>query len=346
MDVSRYKMATSNSTIRQIAQQTGVSVATVSRVLNNKRGISDKSRAAVLKAMNDAGYRAQRSSGTLQVALIYTRRDASTVLKGYESDLIAGVYSAVCGHQAQLAITNLADQHEGETYTQYFLRKHIDGVVLRVDKSSRNVALDIAAEGFPCVVVSDRFPGERVNFVDCDSRIGMARAMNHLAELGHRRIGLAVSALREDTDHADRIASYREGLERNGLDVDESLIITTTNTVQGGASAIDQFMAMVNAPTAIVCTNPPLTIGGIQRTLQRGMSIPGDLTIIGYDNSNVRHSVLPAYSAVCQDAEQIGNIAARAVLQRIQDRSTPPVQVVLESVFEINSTSGAPNSMK
>ena len=332
-----------NPTVREIAEQTGVSTATVSRVLNNRPGISAQARRLVLQAVNVAGYRCRSSANaTFQVALVYVSASPGVVLRGFEADLAAGLYQGLIEQQAQLALTSLADKRPEETYTQFFLRKHIDGIVLRVSDTSRHIARQITKEGFPCVVASDRFEDETISFVDYDSRVGMARAMDHLAQLGHQRIGLALHARNEDTDHRDRFEAYREGLQRHGLAADEALIIPTVSTTQGGASVVDQFLAMPHPPTAIVFTNPPPTIGGVRRALQRGLSIPGDLAIVGYDNADLRHTVFPSFSAVCQDAERIGQLAARAVMQRIQDRGGLPVQVVVPTLFEANETTGSP----
>jgi DNA-binding LacI/PurR family transcriptional regulator len=158
----------SNLTIRQIADQTGVSTATVSRVLNNRPGISDKARDAVLRAINQRGYRGRTnaSGSVLQIGLVYAASGETMPLRGYEADLAAGLYAGLAEQQAQMAILHLADKRPEETYTQFFHRKHVDGVVLRVSTNSRPIATQITEEGFPCVVASDRFEGASVGYVD------------------------------------------------------------------------------------------------------------------------------------------------------------------------------------
>ncbi len=333
-----------NLTIRRIADQTGVSVATVSRVLNNKPGISAQARETVLRAVNNGGYRTRAgNTRTVRVALVYATPNPTMVLRGYDADLAAGVYGGVSDQHSQLTITDLAQKSSDENYTQFFLRNNIDGVLLRISSASRQVARDITQEGFPCVVVSDRFDGEKISYVDYDSRPGMARAMDYLFELGHSRIGFALNAWSNDTDHQDRHEAYLEGLKRHAVEYDPALVMTTvTTSIQGGASAVDQFLAMAKPPTAIIFTNPPPTIGGLRRALQRGLSVPDDLSIVGYDNSSLRHSVFPAFSAVYQDAEHIGRVAATSLVDRIRSRSLRPAQVVIPTVFEVNETTGAP----
>ena len=327
-------------TVRLIASQTGVSVATVSRVLNNRQGISSKARDTVLKAMNDAGFRMRGvNGGTIQVGLVYTRSD-NAIMRGYDADLASGVYQSLSAQQAQLAITDLGQKRPDETYTQFFMRKHIDGVVLRLAEPHHHlIAGQITKEGFPCVVASERFDDPDISFVDYDSRIGTARAMDYLAQLGHRRIALVIQQL-HDTDHADRLQAYRDGMERHGLDNDPALILPITSTPQGGASAMDQLLALPAPPTAVMFTNPPPTIGAIKRVLQRGLRIPQDLSIIGYDNSELRYSVFPSFSAVCQDAAHIGQLAASAVMRRVMDRTLPPLREVIPTLFEVNETTG------
>ncbi len=329
-------------TVRVIASQTGVSVATVSRVLNNRRGTSSKARDAVLRAMNDAGFRVRGiGGGTIQVGLVYTSTN-DAILRGYDADLASGVYQCLSSEHAQLAVTDLGQKRHDETYTQFFLRKHIDGVILRLhEQQHKAIAKQITLEGFPCVVASDRFDNDdEVSFVDYDSRVGTARAMDYLAQLGHRRIALVIKQF-NDTDHADRLQAYREGLERHGLENDPSLLVLITSTPQGGASALDQLLALSSPPTAVMFTNPPPTIGAIKRAIQRGLRIPDDLSIIGYDNADVRHSVFPSFSAVCQDAAHIGRLAATAVMKRVMDRNLQPLRQVIPTLFEVNETTGS-----
>lgn len=329
------------TTIRDIADQTGVSTATVSRVLNNRPGTSEKAKQAVLKAVNAAGYRGRASAG-LQVGLVYPVAGEGAPLRGYEADLAAGLFAGLSEQQAQLTIMHVAEKHADESFTQFFLRKHVDGVVLRVSSGTRNLARQITAEGFPCVVASDRFEGEEISYVDYDSRVGMARAMDYLAELGHQRIALAIHLHHDDTDHRDRMQEYYAGLERHGLARDAAMVLPTVSSLQGGASAVDQALAMSDRPSAIVFTNPPPTIGGIRRALERGVNIPSELSIVGYDNADQRHSVFPSFSAIFQDAERIGRLAGCALLERIQDRSTAPTQIVMPTMFEVNETTGVP----
>ncbi len=330
-----------NYTVRAIADQTGVSVATVSRVLNNRPGISERARDAVLKAVNGAGYRVRNDGSITQIGVVYTRAE-SGVMRGYDADLVSGVYQGLSDRHAQMAITDLSHMRPGETYTQFFLRLHIDGIVLRIsDENHTSVAEQIAAEQFPCVVASERYEGNTVSYVDYDSRVGVSRAIDYLVQLGHKRIAIAMPHVRK-TDHYDRLVAYRDGLKRHQIELKSEWVVPIASTLQGGASAIDQLMAMSAPPTAVMFTNPPPTIGAIRRALQRGLKIPGDLSIVGYDNAELRHSLFPSFTAVCQDAVMIGQKAAAAVMDRVMNRELPAYQEVIPTLFEVNETTGAP----
>ena len=112
-----------------------------------------------------------------------------------------------------------------ETYTQMFLRRGIRGAVLRTTAQTRHVAKAIADEGFPAIVVGDRFEdAPNVSYLDCDSRTPSREAVAHLIGLGHRRVAIAINVI-DDSDHADRIAGYREALADHGIEFDERLVI-------------------------------------------------------------------------------------------------------------------------
>lgn len=329
------------ATLQQIADRLGVSAATVSRVVNNRPGISKRTRLAVLAEMNQLGYDTKTPGIVGQhVALIDTSLAAEGRLRGYAGDLAAGAYRALASHHRDLLVTDVSEKRDQETYAQFFGRKGIGGVILRVSTDTRGVIDAIAGERLPCVVVSDRVDRPDVEFVDFDSRAGFDRAMDYLAHLKHQRIALVIEGHTADTDHTDRFEAYFEGLKRHGLQRYESMIVPVASTFRGGASAIDQLMAMSQPPTAVIFTNPPTTVGGLQRAQAMGLRVPSDLSIVGFDNGNLRHATYPRYTAVCQDAEQIGLIAGHAIVARMADTHAKLVRSVMPTIFEINDTTG------
>jgi len=197
----------------------------------------------------------------------------------------------------------------------------------------------IADEGFPCVLIADRSDHPNVNFIRSESRADSARVIDHLIHYGHSRIAIAMHGMM-DSDHRDRRAGYVDGLERNGISIDESLIIQVGGRLQSGASAIDRLLANQNPPTAVYFTTPPATVGALQRCLELGIKVPDDLSIVGFDDSSVRMRSFPNFTAVCQDAAQLGLEASRWLTRNLEGMTDGPLRVERPTYFSPNQSTG------
>ena len=296
-------------------------------------------------AATEAGLRSRDpQAATKRVALIYAMNTPGVPLFDFDADVAAGLFQGLSEQQGQLVITNLSERRPGESYQDFFFRSHIDAAVLRVNDATRHVALEIADEKLPCVVASDRYAESSIGFVGYESRTGLSAAINHLVDLGHRSIGYVQPMPHTNHDFNERLATFQDGIARHGLKPEDTPIINTEISREGGASAIDQLLTRSTPPTAVIFATPHTTIGGTRRALQRGTRIPDDLSVVGFDDGKIRHSVFPAYSAVCQDARQIGYETARIVLDKLRDRKNGRSieQLVLTSVFEVNETTAPP----
>lgn len=342
-------------TVQLIAELAGVSTATVSRVLNNRPGASEKVRQNILRLANESGYRGaihRNSTATLQIGLVHTR-SALNLSDGYEAGIIFGVYRSLFQDrlrniQAQMVLTDISQRSDNESISQFFLRRKLDGIVLRSHAPARELAREIQKEGFPCVVLSDRFPGEPIDCVDFDSRPGTLRAFEHLYGLGHRRIAFVTQhyTLPNSTDLNDRFNIYCEQLKAHNIPHDPKLVQGVAHYSIGPselscASAIDQLLALADPPTAIMTVTPRFTINLIRRLQQRGVRIPEQMSVVGFDDINSRHSQYPVYSAICQDSEYLASMAVEILLDRLcGDRQAPVRQLVFPTTFEANQTTG------
>jgi DNA-binding LacI/PurR family transcriptional regulator len=198
----------------------------------------------------------------------------------------------------------------------------------------------IASEGFPMVVVADRFDQENVNFISYHSGEGSRKAVEHLIHLGHRRIALAMHVER-DSDHADRYDAYKDVLLTNGIQPDADLVVPVIADINGGIAAMNRLMSLPNPPTAIYFTDPLTTDGAMRRAYAMGLKVPEDLSIVGFDDGDMRMRVYPALTAVCQNASNLGYEAALWMTRRIMG-SNEPIRKVAHTFFEVNQTTGLP----
>jgi len=327
------------STVRAIAKQTGVSIATVSRVLNNHPSVSDELRHKVMVAANSRRYVSPIGKReTTNIAYVYTG-DAS-LGSPFDSALLEGVYEALAESNLNLMILDLRrSRRNGETYSQMFQRLGIRGAVLRTTHGTRSICEKIAEQGFPAVVVGDRFNDPRVSSVFCESRTASREAVDHLIGLGHRRIAVCVNLV-EDSDHTERLVGYREAMEGHGLEIDDKLILRIPASRHSGAQIIRRLVTAVDRPTAIYITDPMTAVGAMYAAQEMGLRVPEDMSIVGFDDSEMRHTVLPSMTAVCQDAGGLGREAYRVLSEVIKDKKRPSEIKSPAAWLEVHESTG------
>lgn len=331
------------ASVRDIAAKAGVSVATVSRALNDLPNVNGQTRERVLAAARQMGYVKTPAAAVADVvALAYPGDSVRADYGAFDSSMMFGILRGLNAHRYDVTILNIArDREPREDYTSFFLRKGVKGVILRSFEDSREVCEAIAEEGFPSVVVADRFENPKVNFICTESRSDSRRAVEHLIQLGHRRIALGVHHV-HDTDHMDRCEGYREALEHHGVRFDPSLMVDLVADMNGGANAVRYLMGLRDRPTAIFFTDPMATLGGLHACRELGIHVPRDLSIVGFDDSDLRHHAFPPFTAVCQDASLLGYEAARWLVRRIHGEGDEVLRSVRQTTFEINQTTTAP----
>lgn len=331
------------ASVRQIAKRVGVSIATVSRALNNSPHVNPETREKILAAANRSGYAPSigRRLRTV-IGLAYPGEPVRADYGAFESALLAGILRGVNEQRFDVTLVSIQrDRLAEESYSQFFMRKGLRGVVLRTFESSRPVAEEIAREGFPSVVVADRFEDPSVNYVCCDSRADSRRAVEHLIHLGHRRIALCTHNV-PDTDHRDRRAGYLEAMQDRGIPVDPSLMIEVVASPEGGAAAIQRLMTLPSPPTAIFFADPLATIGAMHCCHAKGIQIPTELSIVGFDDSDVRHHTWPPFTAVVQDASMLGYEASLWLTRRVTGNVSQGVRMRRPTMFEINRSTAQP----
>ncbi len=329
--------------IRTVAKEAGVSIATVSRVLNNHTSVGSDIRTRVLSTANRLGYVSSVGRrSTTYIGFVYT--GPASFDCPYDSMVLAGINQAMDETDFDLVILNpQRDKKPTETYSQYFMRKGVRGVILRTTAGTRGICHTIAEEGFPSIVIGSWTDQPEVSFVYGDSHQTSRQAIEHLISLGHKRIGIAMGLV-EDTDHIDRLAGYREALQAAGIKPDPELLYRVPPKRPDGAQLIKRILSSAVPPTALYVTDPYIVIGVIHQLQRMGIKVPEDISIVGMDDGDSPKDSYPQITAVCQDAVQIGHEASTA-LKRIIDRApekAAPIRVAIPTWLEVHETTGPP----
>ncbi|HRK29642.1 MAG TPA: LacI family DNA-binding transcriptional regulator [Tepidisphaeraceae bacterium] len=330
------------SSVREIARVVGVSPATVSRVINSDPRVAETVRRRVLEAANKARYVASVGRRpTTNIAFVYTSQPS--LGSTYDTAILQGLSDGIELMGLDLVILNAGrNRLDHETYTQMFMRRGVRGAVLRATADSHLICEQIASEGFPSVVVGERFANPRVSFVHAESRPASRTAAEHLIDLGHRRIAICVNGI-PDSDHADRLAGFRDAMKARDIEFDDRYAFQAWARRDGGTQLIRQIAAMSRPPTAVFITDPITAVGAFNEARELGVRVPEDLSIIGFDDGEMRYIVHPAMTAVCQDAVAIGR-AAFEVLHELLDRksATAVPRKVLRTWFEVHGSTAPP----
>jgi DNA-binding LacI/PurR family transcriptional regulator len=329
------------SSLKVIASKAGVSMATVSRALNNESTVNEETRARILDVANAVGYRRApaRHAETTMVALTYACEMLATP---FDQALLAGINRAFIGKKFNVTfLSALREKQEDETFAQFYLRHGVQGAIIRTSSQHKDLAAELALHGVPSVVVGEQFDDARISAIYTDARDEMRRAVEHLIHIGHRRIAFVMMAA-PNRAHRQRYGAYREALETHGIPLDPELVFEITPKVEGGSNAVTRALALPDPPTAVVATNPPLSLGVLRRCQELGIRVPEEISIIGFDDADLRTWVHPRLSAVCQDAELLGYDAARWIMKRLTSEDVPPLRTSLKACLELNQTTAAP----
>jgi DNA-binding LacI/PurR family transcriptional regulator len=329
------------ASIRDVAKEAGVSIATVSRVINGNESVAPQLRRQVLAAVTRCEYSPAVGVRTRNsVALVYT--GPFTPGSPYDSACIDGMVESMRTSQYDLTVIDLRrDKSRGETFKQFFARKGIAGAILRSTAAERDVIVEMADEELPLVVLGDHFKHPTLRFVYSASAAASRQAIEHLLSLGHTRIAFAACE-REDGDHRDRFDAYRTTLESRGLFHPDLIGLIPPHRLDG-EKLVRSLMTMPSRPTAVFIADPLVAVGAINEAHKMGVKIPDDLSIVGFDDTDIRSLVYPKMTAICQDSRRLGQIAFEEVLSLLAEPRVGDDAPNRHSAWlEINETTAPP----
>jgi LacI family transcriptional regulator len=340
----------SRITIDDVAERAGVSIKTVSRVLNREPNVRETTRSKVDRAIAELKYRPNLSARSLAsqrshlIVLVYDDPSAYQVPSaGYVVRMQQGALRACRTAHYELLIhpCNYRDSHLRVELQTLIEQTRPDGVVLAAPLSNMTHVVDaIATTGTPCVPVS---PGAESNAgfaVATNDREASAEMTRYLASLGHRRIGFITG----HAGHAavtDRYVGYRDGLEQSGIDFSQRLVIAGDNSIGSGETAAEHLLATAMPPTAIFAANDDMAAGVIRVAYRLGLRVPAQLSVAGFDDNSLACQIYPALTTVQQPLDQMAERAARALIDGPQGIATMPAGVeIIAASLQIRDSTG------
>jgi LacI family transcriptional regulator len=306
------------ATITDVARKAGVSVSTVSHVLNRTRRVAPDTARAVEAAIESFGYRPNIMARSLKAASTRSVGIAiSSISNPYFSDIICAIETecARLGMMVFLSDTEDDPSREFEVIMALHQRR-VDGIILAPSPDPERRALAYLRDvGLPCVLV-DRMPDPAFDQVGVNNREAMRNLVERVAALGHRRIGYVGGNPGFETT-LERIAGYRDGLAGTGGVIDEDLLVTGSATTMSAMQAAERLLDLDHPPTALVGGNNLATIGIMKAIRKRGLRVPKDVSIVGFDDFEWADCFEPRLTLVAQPCAEIGRRAAFLLMERI-----------------------------
>ncbi len=324
------------TTLADVAAAAGVSTALVSIVMRDVPGASPASRARVLEAAERLGYRPDsrarllRSGHSRLLGVVFGVQDA------FHGDLVTGLYDAA-GHVGyELALSAFTPNRDEHMAIGGLLQDRCEALILLSLTSPVRELAELAAR-MPTVVLMRPVRDTAVDVVRTDDRRGLHQAVDHLVGLGHRRITHIDGG--RTPGSADRRRGYQEAMRRNGL-------TATIQVLPGGPSHDDGTAAahelLTDPPTAITAYNDRSAIGVLDTLRRAGLGVPGDVSVVGYDDSSAARLRHVALTTVAQDAATLAELAVQRAVERIEGQPAQRREQVVPPHLVIRGTTGPP----
>ncbi|MEC5162096.1 LacI family transcriptional regulator [Janthinobacterium sp. CG_23.3] len=312
------------ATMKQVAEQAGVSTTTVSHVINNTRVVSEDVRARVLAVIGQLRYvpsavaRSLKNDRTHTIGMMVPNNS-----NPYFAEVIRGIEDAAFKLGYNIILCNSYDDPGKQVaYIRVLMEKRIDGLILVSSGTDAELARFLADDQIPVVLVDREISGVAADFIESDHALGGYLGTRYLLDLGHRSIA-CVSGPRELLTSRERVAGYQRALQEAGVAPRAEWLLYSDFTSAGGHAAFGQLLALPRRPSAVFAGNDLMAIGGICAASEAGVQIPGQLSVVGYDDIALAAYSNPPLTSIGQPKQEMGALTARILLERMRDPTLP-----------------------
>ncbi|MCX8131808.1 MAG: LacI family DNA-binding transcriptional regulator [Clostridia bacterium] len=327
------------ATIQDVAKMAGVSVATVSRVLNNSPSVVESTKEAVMDAIKRLNYqpnmlgRNLRRSETKMILVLLPN-----ISNPFYSRIVKGIEDVghKNGYNVMLCNTD-SDAEREKIYIEMLKKKLSDGVIFMAPELNKEELSDIG-RGYPVVQCCEYKEGADVSHVSIDNVEASYKAMKHLIGLGHRRIGM-ISCKNNFLSTKQREEGYKKALSEAGIDYDPELVQYGDYSFKSGLRTAKQMLSIKNKPTAIFSISDIMAIGVLRAVKDSGLRVPEDVAVVGFDNISFASMCDPRLTTVAQPKYDLGCTAMDLLIRQIKGEVKEPRDVFMEHELIIRESS-------
>lgn len=329
-----------NTTIYDVAREAGVSMATVSRVVNGNPNVKPATRKKVLEAIERLGYRPNAvarglaSKKTTTVGVIIP--DISSI---FFAELARGIEDIATMYKYNIILCNSDQNKDKEIHLiNTLLEKQVDGIVFMGGQITEEHAEQFKRSPVPVVLAATLDSNKEIPSVNIDYKQAVYDAITNLIEKGHSRIGMLSGTLDDPINGYQKFAGYREAIESAGLTFEEGLVVIGDYTYDSGIEAMNTFLELEDKPTAIFASTDEMALGIIHAAQDHGFSVPDDYEVLGFDNTRLAVMVRPTLSTVVQPIYDIGAVSMRLLTKYMNKEEVTDHIVVLPHRIEFRQS--------
>lgn len=326
--------------IKQIAKAAGVSVATVSRVMNHPETVAPATKEKIERVMKEAEYTPNwfaqglnfNKTRTIGVVIPHMLNTSYMEVAGGIEEVarMKGYITFMCNVEK--------DPQMERDYISQLITRRVDGIILLFSALDAEYISMIEAEKIPVVLIGENKENPKTNSVKIDCRTGAAEMIAHLIDVGHRSIGFLCG---QDPEQETRemVIGYRNILKANGIRSDDSLIQKSENSIEGGYIGVKKMIAK-GLPQAIFATSDEIAYGAMDALKDSGYSIPGDVAVTGFGNNRMSNLVEPKLTTVELPLRKMGIYGARVLFDMIDGDPTEERHIILRTRMRVRKSCG------
>ncbi|MDX5476415.1 MAG: LacI family transcriptional regulator [Bacillaceae bacterium] len=311
-------------TIKDVAQKANVSIATVSRILNNQPGYSEKTKEKVLKVIEEMGFHpngiarglVNKRTKTIGVLL-------PNVASSFTSKLLNGLEESAHENDYSMIICNT--DHNGKRTLDYLRvlgEKKVDGLIF-VSQVVRDEYYKVKQSlGIPVVLVSSQSYKYPIPYVKVDDVQASYQATSYLIRNGHKKLAMIGGDLEDELVGIPRLEGFKKALKDNGLSINENLIVHGDFGFQSGKRCMEQLLPHLKDFTAIFTASDDMALGALSTAYEQNLRVPDNFSIVGFDNTNISEMSIPPLTTVAQPLWEMGNTAVEKIIEMIEKDQT------------------------
>lgn len=334
--------------LEDIAKQAGVSRSTVSRVVNEDPNVRESVREHVLEVIKRTGYHPNAAARTLasqrswMIGLVLPRSVSSFFTDPYFPRLTQGIAQACNLYDYTLGLFLVGSKSDEEKIIPRVSRAgYLDGLIVQSGQRDEQLIDRLVGSGIPLVIAGRPFRSNEVSFIDVDNVNAACNAVSHLVRLGYKRVGTITGTL-ASTVSIDRLEGYRKAMNDRVREVDESLIAEGDFSEAGGYYAMQKLLPA--RPDAVFAASDMMAIGAMRATREAGLTIPGDIAFVGFDDLPLATQSSPQLTTVRQPIIQFGARAVETLIDLIENGIKPSRRIIMDTQLVIRESCGANQS--